>query len=190
MPVLQFALLFSALNPVIVGAWDEGRLRKGEVLFVLEDKGAGQIPEGHAAGLINCQPQEVWKILNDYNNLKNTIPSVVESRIDHVEGDIVYYYEKTHVPILKDNWYVLRCVQDDKNLEKTMTRVEGSVRYLESRWSVKPFADRTTLAEYSIRCDPGFYLPRWTQRFILRRTVEGIFAGLRKASCNWGTPEP
>jgi ribosome-associated toxin RatA of RatAB toxin-antitoxin module len=175
---------FFTLRPNMAKGWDEDLLRKGEVLFVLEDRGADQIPEGRAAGLIDCPPERVWKLLNDYNNLKNTIPGVVESRIERVEGDVVYYYEQTHVPVLKDLWYRLRCVQDDRKLEKTMTLVEGSMRYLQSRWSVRPFDNAKTLAEYTMRCDMGFYLPRWTQRLILHRTVKGFYDGLRKNSCS------
>ena len=86
---------FFTLRPNMAKGWDEDLLRKGEVLFVLEDRGADQIPEGRAAGLIDCPPERVWKLLNDYNNLKNTIPGVVESRIERVEGDV----GKIHVPL-------------------------------------------------------------------------------------------
>jgi ribosome-associated toxin RatA of RatAB toxin-antitoxin module len=182
--LIPFTVFFLVLQPLMADSWDEDQLRRGDILFVFENTSASEIPEGHAAAVIDCPPEKVWMVINDYNNLKNIMPGVVESRIERVEGDTIYYFEKTHVPVLKDLWYRLRCVQDDRRLEKTMTLIEGSVRHLESRWSVKPFDDGKTLAEYSVRSDPGFYLPRWTQKLILHRTAKGFFEGLRKASCN------
>ena len=160
-------------------AWDDAALQDGKVLVRLEDRKDGQRAEGRAAGVIDCPPRQVWAVLNDYEHLEDFMPGVARSRVESVEGDTVVYFEEDHVPILKNPWFVLRCEHDNENLTKTMTRVDGSYRELRARWTLVPFGDGETLAEYTVVSDPGFYVPRWVRKQILNRTVKGFFRGLR-----------
>ena len=177
------SVILCAGFPVFVEAWDEGKLRDGEFLFFVEDAGKGNLPRFRAAAVIDCPPGEVWKVINDYEHFKDFIPGVVESRVERVEGDTTYFFEKDHVPVLKDTWYLLRCEHDQENLRKTMTLVEGSVDSLDAVWSVKPFDNSKALLEYTLQMDPGFYLPQWIQKAGVKRTAKGLIQGIRNVAC-------
>lgn len=164
--------------------WDEAKLRQGEFLFRVEDMGKEKLPRFHAAAVVDCSVDEVWKVINDYEHFKDFMPGVVESRIEKREGNTIYFYERDHVPVLKDTWYLLRCEHNDEKHRKTMTLVEGSVDSLDATWSVKPFDNGKALVEYAVQTDPGLYLPRWVQKRIVSKTVRGLFQGIRNVSCS------
>ena len=161
----------------------EELLRQGEVLFSVDAGDRSGLPLFRAAAVIDCPRPEVWRVINDYNRLKEIIPGIVESRIERVEDNAVYFYEEDDVPILKNTRLLLRCVHDDPNFRKTMSLVEGSVRSLEASWALEPFDRDRTLAVYTLRTDPGFYVPLWLQKTAAKKTVRGFFRGVRKAAC-------
>jgi carbon monoxide dehydrogenase subunit G len=178
-----FLLLVGSLHPVQAGKGDEKKLGKGEILFTMETPSKDSLPVFQTRGVVDCPPAEVWKVINDYDNLAAIMPGIVEGRVEKVEGNVVYFYEKDHVPVVEDTWYLLRCVHDDDNFRKTMSMVDGSVKSLEAEWALKPFGEGKTLVQYTLQSDPGFYVPKWVQKMSLKHTTTGFFEALRKNAC-------
>ena len=177
-------LLVASLLPAQAGKEEEKQLRKGEILFTMETPTKDGLPVFRTRGVVDCPPADVWKVINDYDNLANIMPGIVEGRVEKVEGNVVYFYEKDHVPVVEDTWYLLRCVHDDDNFRKTMTMVDGSVESLEAEWALEPFGNGKTLVMYTLQSDPGFYVPRWVQKMSLKHTTRGFFEALRKNACS------
>jgi len=175
--------LLPAASAVADADRDREKLEKGEILFTMEVPEEGGLPVFQARAVVDCDRERVWAVINDYENLPNIMPGIVEGRVEKVEGNVVTFYEKDHVPVVEDTWYVLRCVHDDEHFRKTMTMVEGSVKSLEARWALEPFGDGKSLAVYTLRSDPGFYIPRWVQKMSLKRTTAGFMEALRAHAC-------
>jgi len=166
---------------------DTEKLGRGEILFTMEVPDKDKPPVFQVRGVVDCTRNQVWKLLNDYNNLQNNLPGIVEGRVEKVEGNVTYFYEKDHVPVVEDTWYLLRCVHDDPNFRKTLSMVEGSVKSLEASWVLEPFGEGKTLAIYTLQSDPGFYIPRWVQKMSLGRTTRGFIEAIRAKACSAGT---
>ncbi len=183
-PVLvAFLTLVFLCFCVQAGKRDEGKLRKGEILFSMEAPEKGGLPVFQARGVVGCSRVRVWAVINDYDNLQNIMPGIVEGRVERVDGNVVYFFQKDHVPVVEDAWYLLRCVHDDDHFQKTMSMVEGSVKSLEARWELEPFGEGKTLAVYTLQSDPGFYVPQWLQKMSLKRTITGFMEALRATAC-------
>ncbi len=179
-----FLVLAVSLGAVQAGKGDERKLSKGEILFTMKVPAGDSLPVFQTRGVVDCPPAEVWKVINDYENLANIMPGIVEGRVERVEGNVVYFYEKDHMPVVKDTWYLLRCVHDDDNFRKTITMVEGSVKSLEAQWALEPFGKGKSLVKYTLQSDPGFYIPRWIQKISIKHTTKGFFEALRKNACS------
>jgi len=165
------------------------QLRQGEVVFSVEKSGDHPLPLFRASALIDCPRPEVWRVINDYNHLKDFIPGIVESRVEKVEGNVVTFYEEDEVPVLKNTRLLLRCVHDEQNFSKTISLIEGSVKSLEAGWALEAFEGDKTLAVYTLRTDPGFYVPQWLQTAAAKKTTRGFFRGVRQTACA-ATPPP
>jgi len=186
--VTAAALLVAFLSlSARAGNPDEERLARGEILFTMDVPEDGGLPVFQARAVVGCSRDRVWAVINDYPNLQNIMPGIVEGRVEKVEGNVVYFFERDHVPVVEDTWYLLRCVHDDEHFRKTLSMVEGSIKSLEARWELEPFGEGKTLAVYTLRSDPGFYVPRWVQKMSIKRTTSGFMEALRVASCTAGT---
>jgi coenzyme Q-binding protein COQ10 len=166
---------------------DEEKLSRGEILFTMEVPDKDKPPVFQVRGVVDCSRDQVWKLINDYDHLQSILPGIVEGRVEKVEGNVVYFYEKDHVPVVEDTWYRLRCVHDDANFRKTLSMVEGSVKSLEASWVLEPFGEGKTLAVYTLQTDPGFYIPRWVQKMSLGRTTRGFIEAIRAKACSADT---
>ncbi|HEY0783213.1 MAG TPA: SRPBCC family protein, partial [Thermoanaerobaculia bacterium] len=58
-------------------------------------------------------------------------------------------------------------------------RVSGALREMEGSWSLEDDAGRGTLVRYEVVLDPGFAVPGWLVRRLLRHDLVELLAALR-----------
>lgn len=74
-------------------------------------------------------------------------------------------------------------------------RIGGSLKYEVGSWSLTPGADGTTTVEYRVSLEPGFWMPRFIERRMLRKQLPAALRALRDhaerlASSGAAAPSP
>jgi hypothetical protein len=176
------------LSGVRSQAWeltDEQRaeLASGGVIVIADLDASRRGGEVKAAVQITASPEEIFRTLIDCEQALQFVPhlercSVLESAPDDswriVEQDIDYGW---YLPLIT---VVFRA--DYEPFERIrFAQVRGDLKVNEGTWELRPANDAagSTIATYSMRIVPRFYVPRRLIHSSVRRDLPALLRGLR-----------
>jgi hypothetical protein len=171
------------------------------ILFVLSAHAASLAPEAAATGdievsisldpaeqsgsasatvTINASREVVWKLITSCPESLKMVPGlevcdVLETAPDQSWQKIRHVMNYSwYVPKLT---YVIRASYDPPS-KVTIERVAGDLRTLRGSWELRGNGDYT-IAHYSVDLAPGFWVPHWIVRSVLRKDLPKMLRALR-----------
>ena len=173
--------LSSAWNSrsVRFGEGELDRLTRGEVLVRVEGHDSGPQRRVLAAILINSPPRQIWNIMIDCNRAPEFVPGLRSCRVLHHHESMELIEHQVKFSALQPTvTYVFRARY--QNLRRIdFTSVGGDFRELEGSWILEQINGRQTIVVYSVYLDPGFPVPQWLVRRILRGELPDFLLALR-----------
>ena len=142
-----------------------------------------------AAVKIHADRAAVWSHLTSCAGAKKLVPGLVDCAvietgpdgswqiIRHVI-DYSWYVPRVHLVFRADYRYPDRI---------SMVRVSGDLRVFDGTWELQEDGD-FTIARYSLALAPGFWVPRWVVKAILRHDLPRLLRTLRVLAESPGAP--
>ena len=128
-----------------------------------------QAPRGVVWSLITSCPESLRMVPGlEICDVLETAPDQSWQRIRHVMNYSWY------VPKLT---YVIRATYDLPAMV-TIERISGDLRTLRGSWELKSDGDYT-IAHYTVDLAPGFWVPHWVVRTVLRKDLPRMLRALR-----------
>ncbi len=177
--------------------WEQKANEDGVVVYTRERKGT-DVKEVKAVGTIDSPPQQVFRVLGDYERYKEIMPYTDESRIVATEqgGKVVHFYSLINAPFVSKRDYTLRIVEESDwkdgkgflksrwtSSEKGPAAKDGVVRvkHNDGSWLLEPVdGGKKTRATYLLFTDPGGSLPTFIVNKANSSAIPDVFNALRK----------
>jgi uncharacterized protein YndB with AHSA1/START domain len=162
----------------------ESRLAAGEVVVEAASDIDPAAPRGRirAAILIPASPQAIWSVMTDCHQALTFVPGLKrcrrldgasDGRWADIEHEVRYSW------LLPEVRYVFRADYDRPH-RIDFHRISGDLKAEEGTWLLTPTADgSSTLVQYDVYIDPGFWIPRFLVTRSLRRDLPAALTGLR-----------
>ncbi|MFL5356644.1 START domain-containing protein [Archangium sp.] len=197
LPTLSLlVLLTGAAEP----AWQQVTRDDGIIVQARTPEG-GSVSEVKATALVDAPPQDVWRVIRDYNNYTKTMPYTEESRVlaSEQDGKVIVFHCLVNAPLVDKRDFIIRIVDDSdwkegKGFLKTSWTVttqgappekEGVVRVKLNNgyWLLEPREEgKKTFVTYYLYTDPGGSLPKWIADRANKTSVPDVLRAVRKYS--------
>jgi ribosome-associated toxin RatA of RatAB toxin-antitoxin module len=154
------------------------RLHKGEVI-IWSDK-SNYKRRVQAAILIDSPARQIWSVLTDCHHTSEFIPDLKSCRIlqNGEDSQITEQQVKFSWFLPKITYVFQSNYQKFKRID--FKKVSGDLKALEGSWVLEEISDgRGTILTYSVFVDPGFFIPQWLARRILRKDLPKVLLALR-----------
>jgi ribosome-associated toxin RatA of RatAB toxin-antitoxin module len=166
------------------------RLKKGEILVNVRQK--GDLPRGmvEAVILIEAPAENIWRIMTDCREIPTFVPGLEACRVlDSGQNWEIIRHQVKWIWFLPKFVYVFRA--DYKpNRKIDFVRIQGDLREMKGTWRLTPLdRDNQTLVSYSVFLDPGFFVPQWLVRRSLKADLPAVLTSLRTKVLN-SRPRP
>jgi uncharacterized protein YndB with AHSA1/START domain len=159
------------------------RLMRGEVVVEAGAASDPDQPRGavRAAVLIHAGPEAIWKVMTDCRQVLTFVPGLRECRrLDgapdgrwaDIEQEVRYAW---YLPTVR---YVARADYDPPH-RIDFRRISGDLKEEHGTWLLSAAADGSTLVEYQMVIDPGFWIPQALVTRSLRKDLPAALQGLR-----------
>lgn len=166
------------------------------------DKPGSEVKEMKAMGLIDATPDEVWKVVRDYENYPKQMPYTVEAKVlSRSEGDKeVLFYSLLNTPLVSARDYMIllkdesdwkegkgflkvswSAVGPDKDTLAPLKPEVVRVRINDGYWLLEPREDgKKTFATYYVYTSPGGSIPTFIANKGNDIAVPKVFESIRK----------
>jgi len=141
---------------------------------------AEQTGSASATVRIHASREAVWSLITSCPESLRMVPGleicdVLETAQDQSWQKIRHVMNYSwYVPKLT---YVIRATYDRPSMV-TIERISGDLRTLRGSWELKSDGDYT-IAHYSVDLAPGFWVPHWVVRTVLRKDLPRMLRALR-----------
>ena len=145
-----------------------------------------------AEGEIAAPPDEVLRVLADYEEHPRWVAHLAESRVLHRSNDALDVYQRLALPILADRDYTLHVAWGSDGAARWLRFAAANelgpapskgverVEIHEGTWRLEPIdGGRATRASYRVHLDLAGSLPGWMSRGRAAKDVPGFFERLR-----------
>lgn len=180
-------LLWSALTgplwsgtPVPFSEQELAHMAKGGVVIMVDESEGVQKGRVQAAILIKSPARQIWKVMNDCDGAPEYVPGLRSCKIlQHDDHSDVIEHRVKFTWLLPTMTYVFRAeYQEFSRIE--FRKVGGELRELEGTWILEPVNNgQETNVIYSVYLDPGFFVPQWLVRHLLRGDLPDLLKALR-----------
>jgi hypothetical protein len=140
---------------------------------------------------IHARREVVWALITSCPESVSMVPGleicdVLETAPDQSWQRIRHVMDYSwYVPKLT---YVIRANYDPPS-KVSIERVSGDLRTLRGSWELKSDGDYT-IAHYSVDLAPGFWVPHWIVRSVLRKDLPKMLRALRSRAEAQPSPTP
>jgi Polyketide cyclase / dehydrase and lipid transport len=140
---------------------------------------------------IHARREVVWALITSCPESVSMVPGleicdVLETAPDQSWQRIRHVMDYSwYVPKLT---YVIRANYDPPS-KVSIERVSGDLRTLRGSWELKSDGDYT-IAHYSVDLAPGFWVPHWIVRSVLRKDLPKMLRALRSRAEAQAKPAP
>jgi ribosome-associated toxin RatA of RatAB toxin-antitoxin module len=162
------------LRPASVKAMTETKVEK-------KPKENSHLPEDTLNATINAPAEHVWKVLADFSNYPLIFDRVKSVAITKRDGDLVYIESK-----LKPHMFVSNEVQhtvNDLSGKPDMLKwqlLDGNFKHIDGLWEIKPSGDHSCHVSYTLKVDPGPFIPGKMVSFLLHFVEKEVVVSLKK----------
>ena len=149
-------------------------------MVTVDDSEGVQKGRVQAAILIKSPARQIWKVMNDCDGAPEFVPGLRNCKIlQHNDHSDVIEHRVKFAWLLPTLTYVFRAeYQEFGRIE--FRKVGGELRELEGTWILKPVNNgQETHVIYSVYLDPGFFVPQWLVRHLLRGDLPDLLKALR-----------
>ncbi|MGR3301170.1 MAG: SRPBCC family protein [Candidatus Scalindua sp.] len=153
---------------------------KGEIIVTLsnlENKVIGVTGEIY----IGFQPEKVWTVLTDYDNLNNFIPFMIESRLLKDKGDekIIVQAGRTGIFLFKRTSHIKLKVKEEYFNHIYFEQISGDFKVYKGEWILEYYQEaQGTFLTFKGEVKPDFFAPLFITRYVQKRdlpiTLEAI----------------
>lgn len=133
----------------------------------------------HASAVLNADAGTAWRVLTDYDRYADFIPGLHLSRVVARRGEVVTVQQSGTAAfwLLELPLDITFEIQEVPPYVLRSRAVAGSMRGLDSRYTLRPVAHGTRL-NYVGRVVPGFELPERLEQTVVEQSVTRQFQAL------------
>lgn len=155
---------------------------KGEIIVTLsnlENKVIGVTGKIY----IGSQPKKVWTVLTDYDNLKNFIPYIIESRLLKDKGDekIIVQTGRTGIFLFKKTSHIKLKVKEEYFKHIYFEQISGDFKVYRGEWILEYYQEaQGTFLTFKAEVKPDFFVPLFITRHIQKRDLPIILEAIKR----------
>jgi len=163
----------------------------GDIQVSVSLDSAEQSGSASATVTIHATREVVWKLITSCPESLKMVPGlevcdVLETAPDQSWQKIRHVMDYSwYVPKIT---YVIRASYDPPS-KVTIERLTGDLRTLRGSWELQKNGDYT-IAHYSVDLAPGFWVPHWIVRSVLRKDLPRMLRALRSRAEAAPNPAP
>lgn len=189
---ILFITIYLLLYPVIVQSTPETSFDtlsvekekqiKGEIIVTLsnlENMVIGVTGEIY----IGSQPEKVWTVLTDYDNLKNFIPKIIESGLLKDKGDekIIVQAGRTGIFLFKKTSHIKLKVKEEYFKHIYFEQITGDFKIYKGEWILEYCQEaQGTFLTFKAEVKPDFFAPLFIIRHIQKRDLPIILKAIKR----------
>lgn len=168
-------------NEFLFGQTELAKLAKGEVIIREDQSSDGGGRKVQAAILIDSPVQRVWNVIIDCERAAEFMPDLKSCKFLQRGEDTAIIEQQVKVSwLLPKTTYIYRSIYQ-KFRRIDFKRISGDLKDLEGSWVFeRAGGDQQTIVVYSVFLDPGFVVPKWLVRKLLRKNLPDVLLALRK----------
>lgn len=176
----------------------EGReqVLQGEFLISMTDVEGTWVKMAHTVALFDVPSSSLWQVITGFNEYKDFIPYVAESRVELARSreGTTYFFSRLHFlvfPLIKDRYYTLAIAKEENPdgragvyflqwwLDPTQ---KANVNKNCGSWKLVPYGEQKekTLVFYTILADPGGLTPWFWKNLSARTAMKKVLRAIEK----------
>jgi len=139
------------------------------------------LPEDTLNATIDAPVEHVWKVLSDFSNYPQIFERVKSVNITKREGDLVYIESKLK-PHMFVNTEVQHTVNDLSGKPGVLKwqLLDGNFKHIDGLWEIKPTGEHSCHVSYTLKVDPGPFIPGKMVSFLLHFVEKEVVVSLKK----------
>ena len=150
---LSFTVLAQevAVNEVRLSAQEQTKLDAGKV--VLKGKNGEYVGQVLANGNL----EKAWEVITDYNDFKNFLPNVIDSKVVNKEGNTTVFEQTSEVDLFlfKEQFTVRIAAVASQPQKVNFEIVEGDLKQLQGTWEVSVTDSQQILVTHTVAVEPA-----------------------------------
>ncbi len=155
-------------------------LRAGEV-FVTTESLAGEHQGNIWASIwLPNEARSIWEVMVSCEEALYFVPGLEECEVLETGEDLDTRRHKVDYSVIfPDAEYIFRTWYEPYHSMR-FSRISGDLKAMEGRWLLVPdAASKGTFIVYSVYLDPGFFVPQWLVRRVLKKNLPEVLISLR-----------
>jgi Polyketide cyclase / dehydrase and lipid transport len=175
-----FLLLFSLSAAAAWSTELEQSVQQSDMDVAVSLDAAEQSGSAEATVVIHARREVIWKLITSCPDALTLVPGLTNCEVLEVAPD--QSWANIH-HVMKYSWYVptvsyqLRCAYHPPS-SISFERTAGDLRTLRGSWELTS-QGAVTVARYRVELAPGFWVPRWLVRGVLKRDLPTMLRALR-----------
>lgn len=132
---------------------------------------------------IGSQPEKVWTVLTDYDNLKNFIPNIIESGLLKDKGDekIIVQTGRTEIFLFKKTSHIKLKVKEEYSKHIYFEQVGGDFKVYKGEWILEYYQEaQGTFLTFKSEVKPDFFAPLFITRYVQKRDLPIILEAIKR----------
>lgn len=132
---------------------------------------------------IGSQPEKVWTVLTDYDNLKNFIPHIIESGLLKNKGDekIIVQTGRTGIFLFKKTSHIKLKVKEEYLKHIYFEQIIGDFKVYKGEWILEYYQEaQGTFLTFKAEVKPDFFAPLFIIRHIQKRDLPIILEAIKR----------
>ena len=156
------------------------RLAEGEVIVRVVQSDSGRKRSVQGAVLIDSHPRHIWKIMLDCDQTPAFVPGLKSCRLLQKDDttEIIEHQVKFTWLLPKVSYVFRATYQLFQRID--FEKISGDLKEFEGYWVLDQIdGSQKTIVLYSVYLDPGFFVPQWLVRKVLKKDLPAILIALR-----------
>lgn len=175
----KYIILLSALF-IVNPSFAQEKLKYGGEPIIKEILDKNNIATTEVTFLVKGTPEEVWKVLTDYNNYPKFMPSMEKFVVKTKTERFSIVHVKLESPPLIDISYDLRRVYDKHNWTISFKKIDGKIKDIEGSWKLDEYGSKYTKLIYRSHIDIGIPVPKFILDSLSKNGLHKIAENVKK----------
>lgn len=160
------------------------RLNRNEILTWIDKDESTNSGTGRAMGIIDAEPGQVFRVLNDVERFSEYMERVKDCRVVRRDGDTFDYSFSIDMPWpLKDLHFLNRNVvvidEQRQIYQRRWIMLEGSLLQNDGAWVLYPWDGGRTRTTYTVTMKPKIMLPQMVIDHVTKLSLPGSIKNVR-----------